>query len=191
MDTIVILDFGSQYTQLIARRVREQHVYCELLPWDSAPERVQALKPKGVILSGGPDSVYAQDAPQAPSYIFESKLPVLGICYGLQAMTRALGGQVAPATAREYGPATVTTLSPNLLLPKDPFPVWMSHGDRIEAMPPGFTALAKSPNSPFAALGDLQRNYFGVQFHPESILTPEGKRLLENFVTIKGGNNGH
>ena len=182
MDTIVILDFGSQYTQLIARRVREQHVYCELLPWDSAPERVQALKPKGVILSGGPDSVYAQDAPQAPSYIFESKLPVLGICYGLQAMTRALGGQVAPATAREYGPATVTTLSPNLLLPKDPFPVWMSHGDRIEAMPPGFTALAKSPNSPFAAIGDLQRNYFGVQFHPEVHHTPAGGEILRRFV---------
>ena len=182
MDTIVILDFGSQYAQLIARRVREQHVYAELLPWNSPPDRVLALKPKGFILSGGPNSVYEEGAPQVPSYVFEGGLPVLGICYGLQSLTHALGGRVAPAAAREYGPATVRTLTPNPLTPPGSFPAWMSHGDRIEAMPPGFLRLAETDNAPFAAIGDLRRGYFGVQFHPEVHHTPGGGEMLRRFV---------
>ena len=182
MDTILILDFGSQYAQLIARRVREQHVYSELLPWDSDPARVLALNPKGFILSGGPNSVYEDGAPQVPPYVFESGLPVLGICYGLQAMTRALGGRVAPAAEREYGPALVRTLTPNPLTPPGSFPAWMSHGDRIEALPPGFVRLAETENAPFAAIGDLRRGYFGVQFHPEVHHTPAGSEMLRRFV---------
>jgi GMP synthase (glutamine-hydrolysing) len=181
-DTIIILDFGSQYSQLIARRVREQQVYSELLPWNADPMRVQALNPKGFILSGGPNSVYEPGAPQAPTYVLESGLPVLGICYGMQALTHALGGRVAPTTEREYGPAQVVTLLPNDLTPPGEFPVWMSHGDRIEALPPGFIRLAESSNSPYAAMGDSERGYFGVQFHPEVHHTPSGPEMLRRFV---------
>src|SRR3990170_562049 len=124
-DTIAILDYGSQYAQLIARRVREAQVYCELFPWDAPPEQVLALEPKGFILSGGPASVYAPGAPQIPSYVLESRLPVLGICYGMQALTHALGGRVTPAGEREYGPATIQALLPNPLLPLGSHPVWM------------------------------------------------------------------
>ena len=135
-DTIAILDFGSQYAQLIARRVREAHVYCELFPWDTPPEQVLALHPKGFILSGGPASVYEPGAPSSPRIVLESRLPVLGICYGMQALTHALGGQVAASARREYGPALVETTQPNLLLSPGTQPVWMSHGDRIETPPP-------------------------------------------------------
>ena len=181
-DTIIILDFGSQYSQLIARRVREQDVYSELLPWDVTPERVQALNPKGFILSGGPYSVYEPGAPQVPDYVLESGSPILGICYGMQALTHILGGQVASSTEREYGPAQVATLIPNDLTPPGEFPVWMSHGDRIEALPEGFTRLAESDNSPFAVMGNLRRNYFGMQFHPEVHHTPAGSEMLRRFV---------
>ncbi len=181
-DTIVILDFGSQYSQLIARRVRENQVYSELLPWNAAPERVQAIKPKGFILSGGPNSIYEPGAPQIPAYVLRSGLPILGICYGMQALTHALGGRVAPSTEKEYGPAQVVTLTPNDLTPPGDFPVWMSHGDRIEALPEGFSRLAESDNSPFAAMGDLERGYFGVQFHPEVHHTPSGSEMLRRFV---------
>mgnify|MGYP000238088182 CR=1 FL=1 len=183
LDSIAALDFGSQYAQLIARRVREAQVYCELFPWDAPPEQVLALEPKGFILSGGPASVYAPGAPQIPSYVLESRLPVLGICYGMQALTHALGGRVTPAGEREYGPATIQTLLPNPLLPLGSHPVWMSHGDRIDAAPPGFLLLASSQNSPIAALADLERGYFGVQFHPEVRHTPGGSALLRRFVT--------
>jgi len=182
MDTIAILDFGSQYAQLIARRIREVHVYSELFPWDSPPETVLGLNPKGFILSGGPASVYAPGAPQIPAYILESGLPVLGICYGMQALTHALGGSVAPSTEREYGLAQLRTLRENPLLPPGEQPVWMSHGDRIEAPPDGFVPLAASPNSPIAAMGDLDRGYFGVQFHPEVAHTPRGTEILRRFV---------
>lgn len=181
-DTIIILDFGSQYSQLIARRVREQQVYSELLPWNVDAERMQALDPQGFILSGGPNSVYEPGAPQVPAYVLESGLPVLGICYGMQALTHALGGRVASSTEREYGPAQVVTLTPNALTPPGEFPVWMSHGDRIEALPPGFIRLAESGNSPFAAMGDPSRGYFGVQFHPEVHHTPSGPEMLRRFV---------
>ena len=182
MDNIAILDFGSQYAQLIARRVREVNVYCELFEWDAAPERVLGLEPKGFILSGGPASVYDPGAPQIPSYILESGLPILGICYGMQALTHALGGKVASSTEREYGLAQLKTSLPNPLLPPRDQRVWMSHGDRIEKLPGGFIPLAETSNSPIAAIGDLDRSYFGVQFHPEVRHTPHGKELLRRFV---------
>ncbi len=182
-DSIAVLDFGSQYSQLIARRVREAHVYCELFPWDAPAEKVRAIKPKGFILSGGPNSVYAPGAPTMLPYLLESGLPVLGICYGMQALTHALGGRVAPAAHREYGPATVETTRENLLLPPGSYPVWMSHGDRIETPPPGFISLARSGNSPVAAIGNLERGYYGVQFHPEVRHTPNGVEILRRFVT--------
>jgi len=181
-DTIVILDFGSQTSQLIARRVREHQVYSELLPWNVVSERVQALRPKGFILSGGPNSVYEPGAPRVPAYVLEAGVPILGICYGMQALTHALGGSVAASTEREYGPATVNPLISNPLLPESEFSVWMSHGDRIETLPDGFIRLAESDNSPFAAMGDLSRGYFGVQFHPEVHHTPFGSEMLRRFV---------
>jgi len=181
-DSIAILDFGSQYSQLIARRVRELQVYCELFPWDAPADQVLAIRPKGFILSGGPASVYEPGAPQIPAYVLESGLPILGICYGMQALAHALGGKVAPAPEREYGPAEITTILPNPLLPEGKQRVWMSHGDRIEALPPGFVALAQSPNSPIAAMGHLPARRFGVQFHPEVHHTPGGKEILRRFV---------
>jgi GMP synthase (glutamine-hydrolysing) len=182
MDSIAVLDFGSQYAQLIARRVREAHVYCELFPWDASPTAVMALQPKGFILSGGPASVYESEAPFIPPYVLESGLPILGICYGMQALTQALGGVVGAASAREYGLAQISTLTPNPLLPLGEHKVWMSHGDRIERLPPGFVPLAKSENSPTAAMGDVQRGYFGLQFHPEVRHTPGGLEMLRCFV---------
>jgi GMP synthase (glutamine-hydrolysing) len=182
MDTIAVLDFGSQYAQLIARRVREIQVYSELFPWDTPAEQVFDRELKGFILSGGPASIYAADAPQIPAYVLQSGLPVLGICYGMQALTHALGGHVAPSAEREYGPARVETVRSNLLLPTGQFNVWMSHGDRIEALPSGFAILAKSSNSPIAAMGDPQRGYFGVQFHPEVRHTPGGTQILRRFA---------
>ncbi len=181
MDSIAILDFGSQYAQLIARRVREAHVYCELFPWDTPVETVLAIKPKGFILSGGPKSVYEPDAPYIQKYIFDSGLPVLGICYGMQALTHALGGQVDASAHREYGFAEIEPLTPDTIL-SALSKVWMSHGDRITRMPDGFVALAKSANSPLAAMGDFRRKYFGVQFHPEVDHTPNGSELLKHFV---------
>jgi len=181
-DAIAILDFGSQYAQLIARRVREAQVYCELFPWDTSSEQVLALRPKGFILSGGPASVYESGAAHIPSYVLASGLPILGICYGMQALTHALGGQVAASSRREYGPAQLETIQPNPLLAAGVQQVWMSHGDRIEAPPPGFRVLARSENSPSAAMGDLQRNYYGVQFHPEVYHTPGGSQILRQFV---------
>jgi len=185
-DSIAILDFGSQYAQLIARRVREAQVYCELFPWDAPAEKVLAIKPKAFILSGGPKSVYEEGAPYIQKYIFDSGLPILGICYGMQALTHALGGQVDSSAQREYGPAEIQPLIPGTML--DVLSqVWMSHGDRITKMPPGFVALAKSGNSPFAAIGDFQRKYFGVQFHPEVNHTPRGAEVLKHFVTDISG----
>ena len=181
-DTIIVLDFGSQYSQLIARRVREAQVYCELLPWNTPAADVLRLQPRGVILSGGPNSVYEPGAPQLPAYLLDAQIPVLGICYGMQALTHALGGRVAPAPAREYGPAQIITTRENPLLPPGAQPVWMSHGDRIDVLPPGFVTLAQSDHSPFAAMGDLQRRWFGVQFHPEVRHTPGGVALLRRCV---------
>ena len=182
MDSIAVIDFGSQYAQLIARRVREAHVYCELFPWNASREKVLSLKPKGFILSGGPASVYDLDAPTIPPYVLESQLPVLGICYGMQALTFALGGRVAASTKREYGPAEIEAIHTSPLLPEGKRLVWMSHGDRIEQSPDGFVTLARSPNSPLAAIGDLNKRYFGVQFHPEVRHTQGGNDILRRFA---------
>ena len=182
MDSIAILDFGSQYSQLIARRVREIQVYSELFAWDTPPEHVQSIQPKGFILSGGPASVYENDAPQVPDYVLKSGRPILGICYGMQALTHALNGNVSPSREREYGSTQINVQVENPLIPNGEQRVWMSHGDRIETLPPGFVILGSSQNSPIAALGDLSRNYFGLQFHPEVRHTPVGKLILSNFV---------
>jgi GMP synthase (glutamine-hydrolysing) len=181
MESIAILDFGSQYAQIIARRVREAQVYCELFPWDTPQEKIMSIQPKGFILSGGPRSVYEEGAPYIQKFILDSGLPILGICYGMQALTHALGGQVDSSAQREYGPAEIQTLIPGTML--DALSkVWMSHGDRITRMPEGFIALAKSDHSPYAAMGDMSRKYFGVQFHPEVHHTPNGAQLLQHFV---------
>jgi GMP synthase (glutamine-hydrolysing) len=182
MDALAVLDFGSQYAQLIARRVREAHVYCELFAWNAPQATVMALNPKGFILSGGPASVYEPEAPHIPTYILDSQLPILGICYGMQALTQALGGLVAASTMREYGLADLETSLPNPLLPDGKRTVWMSHGDRIEQSPEGFVTLARSTNSPRAAIGDIQRGYFGVQFHPEVRHTQGGSEILQRFA---------
>ncbi len=182
MDTIAVLDFGSQYAQLITRRIREAHVYCELFPWNEEPEKVMAVQPRGFIFSGGPASVYEDGAPQVPAYLLESQLPILGICYGLQALARALGGVVAPANKREYGMAEIDTTVSNPLLQKGKRAVWMSHGDRIEHLPDGFSSLAHSANSQYAVIGDPDRRYYGVQFHPEVRHTMGGSEILQRFA---------
>ncbi len=188
-DTLAILDYGSQTSQLIARRVRELHVYCELIPWDAPPERFAALDPRGTILSGGPASVYDPDAPRLPEFVLASGKPVLGICYGMQLLAHALGGRVDPAARREYGQAEITLtdiaspLFASLQLPATNFQlqVWMSHGDHVADLPPTFVPLAITPAS-VAAMGDVERGIYGVQFHPEVQHTPQGRDLLRNFA---------
>ena len=183
-ETIVILDFGSQTSMLIARRVRELNVYCELLPRTAPWEQVKALNPKGFILSGGPASVYAEGAPRTPTYVYESGLPVLGICYGMQLMAHELGGKVLPAQAREFGHAVIHRDEPHSPLfdgLSESIPVWMSHGDRVVEPPPGFRTLASNDTSPVAGMGSDNR-LFGVLFHPEVVHTQDGGRILENFV---------
>ena len=183
-EVIVVLDFGSQYSLLIARRIRECNVYSELLPFDTPWEKIAALKPKGIIMSGGPSSVYETGAPLAPSYIYEGRLPVLGICYGMQAMTYQLGGKVIPSTKREYGHAVLHVSDRHSLLfagLDESLTVWMSHGDSIVEMPPGFTALAHTENTPNAAIGN-DKGMYGIQFHPEVVHTPQGKAILKNFA---------
>jgi len=182
---VAILDFGSQYSQLIARRVREAHVYCEILPYDAPASALDALGPSGFVLSGGPSSVLAPGAPQLPEYVLASGLPVLGICYGMQLLAHNLGGRVAPAARREYGPAQLEITDPSSALfaaIASPVSVWMSHGDRIETLPPGFRSVAETPNSPIAAMADPLRRLFGLQFHPEVIHTHCGAQLLRNFL---------
>ena len=180
--SIAILDFGSQYSQIIARRIREAQVYCELFPWDAPAEQIQSIQPFGYILSGGPASVYEPEAPLLPDYVLESGKPILGICYGMQTLTHALGGKVAPSGQREYGLASIATELANPLIPVGVQDVWMSHGDRIETPPPDFSILSRSANSPVAAIGDLVHKRFGVQFHPEVHHTPGGKEILRRFV---------
>jgi GMP synthase (glutamine-hydrolysing) len=183
-ESIILLDFGSQYSLLIARRVRECNVYCEIVGPDTPWEKVAPLKPRGIILSGGPASVYTPGAPMAPSWVFQSGLPVLGICYGMQLLTQQLGGRVTPGTKQEYGHARLHLSEPGSLLFAGlgaELTVWMSHGDRIEALPPGFTALAHTENSPVAVIGN-GKGIFGLQFHPEVIHTPDGKAILRNFA---------
>lgn len=182
---ILILDFGSQYTQLIARRVRELRVYCEIHPFNLASEAIRRHKPKGIVLSGGPASVYDPGAPFPAADVFELGVPILGICYGMGVIARHFGGRVAATRDREYGPAQLTiTEESNLFagLGGGPLHVWMSHGDRMESLPPGFRILAQSNNSPIAAFADPTGKFFGVQFHPEVAHTPLGKEILANFL---------
>ncbi len=181
MNSIAILDFGSQYAQIIARRVRETQIYCELFPWDAPQEQILSIQPKGFILSGGPRSVYEENAPFIQNFIIESGLPILGICYGMQALTHALGGKVDSSAQREYGHAEIEQIITTPLL-SNISKVWMSHGDKVTQLPVGFEPLARSSNSPYAAMGDLKRNYFGVQFHPEVRHTPNGIELFKHFA---------
>jgi GMP synthase (glutamine-hydrolysing) len=183
-DAIAIVDFGSQYSQLIARRVREHHVYCELVPHDVSSERLRALAPKGFILSGGPASVYAPDAPLLPRSILDSGRPILGICYGMQVLAYQLDGAVRPGDKREYGPAVVRVSKPPAPIFKDlppEFGVWMSHGDVVTSLPPGFVSVATSDNSPAAAMWNRD-GLFGIQFHPEVVHTSFGSELIRNFL---------
>lgn len=181
---IAVIDYGSQYTQLIARRIRELGVYSEVFAFDGDADQINRHEPAGYILSGGPNSVYAPGAPQLPDFVLVADRPVLGICYGMQLLTDALGGRVSAASEREYGPATITHAAQSPLLDglQPELQVWMSHGDRIEALPPGFKSLARSSNSPQAAIGDLERNLYGVQFHPEVQHSAQGSAILSNFV---------
>lgn len=183
-ETIVVLDFGSQYSMLIARRVRECHVYCELVPHDTPWEKIASLNPRGFILSGGPASVYDSGAPLPLPYIYESRLPVMGICYGTQAVAYQLGGQVTRGTKREYG-HTILHISaedcPLFAGLPSSLPVWMSHGDQVIELPPGFKTLAYTENSPFAVIGK-DSSIYGLQFHPEVVHTAHGKTIFQNFV---------
>ena len=189
---ILILDFGAQYTQLIARRVRESGVYCEIHPWDMSDADVRAFGARGIVLSGGPESVTADNCPRAPQAVFESGVPILGICYGMQTMAAQLGGRVQGSDHREFGYAQVTQTAPCRLLDelcdhrdaqgRAVLDVWMSHGDRVEEAPAGFVPVGASPNAPLAAMADEARHYYGVQFHPEVTHTLQGARMLERFV---------
>ncbi len=192
-ERILILDFGSQYTQLIARRVREAKVYCEIFPFNAGLDKVKAFRPKGLILSGGPSSVYDPGAPLIDKAHLDLGIPVLGICYGMQLLTYIQGGQVAKSAKREFGRAELKIdnvaglfngIGSALRTPHSALEtvVWMSHGDRIEKMPDGFSAIAHTDNSPTAAMADEKRKFFGVQFHPEVVHTPQGVQILRNFV---------
>ena len=183
-DTVVVLDFGSQFAQLIARRVRELNVYSELLPHDTPMAELERRGARAVILSGGPSSVYDEGAPTADPALWSGRIPVLGICYGLQLMARDLGGEVVPSQRREYGPATVRLTETDGLFAglSGEQPVWMSHGDSIVRPPEGFHATAQTDSTPFAGLADPERNLYGIQFHPEVVHTPIGRDVLRNFV---------
>jgi GMP synthase (glutamine-hydrolysing) len=191
-DRILILDFGSQVTQLIARRVREHGVYCEIWPFNAEPQRIASFAPKAVILSGGPASVTEGESPRAPQIVFELDVPLLGICYGQQAMCAQLGGEVQGSDHREFGRAFLEVtgnciLFDGLWKPGDREQVWMSHGDRVVRLPPGFRVVGVSDGAPFAVCADDARRYYGVMFHPEVVHTPQGGRLLGNFVRRVAG----
>jgi len=183
-ETIVILDFGSQYTQLIARRIRENKVFCEILPFNQAPEGYRDKNVKGIVLSGGPSSVFDPHAPLCGKEVFELGIPVLGICYGLQLIGKLFGGEVERSKLREYGRATIHIDNGGDLLRgvRDHTVVWMSHGDHLSTLPPGFEVLAHTENIPFAVVGDRRRKIYGLQFHPEVAHTQEGNRILQNFL---------
>jgi GMP synthase (glutamine-hydrolysing) len=195
-DRILILDFGSQVTQLIARRLRENGVYCEVWPFNQAPEeRVKGFAPKGIILSGGPASVTKSDSPRAPEYLYELGLPLLGICYGQQTMVQQLGGKVEGSDHQEFGRAYVKVQKPCAIFegvwsPGASEQVWMSHGDRVTKLPSGFEVVGTSEGAPYAAVADDKRHFYGVQFHPEVMHTPHGTQLLKNFTHLVCGCSG-
>jgi GMP synthase (glutamine-hydrolysing) len=194
-DKILIVDFGSQVTQLIARRVREDGVYSEVVPFQKAAEAIRTMKPKGVILSGGPESVTTDASPRAPQELFDTDLPVFGICYGQQTMAAQLGGEVESGHHSEFGRAEVEVLTESPLFQGvwqvgKKYPVWMSHGDRVTKLPEGFEVLAASENAPFAVVADEGHKFYGVQFHPEVVHTPQGAQLIRNFVRDIAGCKG-
>src|SRR5438876_260348 len=194
-DKILIVDLGSQVTQLIARRVREEKVYCEIVPFQKADEAFRAMRPKGVILSGGPASVLDRDAPLAPPAIYAAGVPILGICYGEQAMAQQLGGKVEGGHHREFGRAEVevtddTPLFEGVWKKGQKYPVWMSHGDRVTKLPPGFRAVGSAPNAPLAVIADDKRRFYATQFHLEVVHTPHGAALIRNFVRKVAGLTG-
>ena len=183
---ILVLDFGSQYTQLIARRIRESKVYCEIHPFNISLEKISALKPEGIVLSGGPASVYQANAPKVARELFDVRVPFLGICYGMGLINLTFGGEAARADHREYGPAELVVDDESDLFhgfaERESTRVWMSHGDKMTGFPDGWKILAHSANSPIAAFADPSRRFFGVQFHPEVAHTPRGREVLDNFV---------
>ncbi len=189
---ILILDFGSQYSQLIARRVREIGVYCEMWAWDVSEEQIREFNPQGIILSGGPESVTVLDSPRAPEYVFNAGVPVLGVCYGMQTMSEQLGGSVLGSNIREFGYAQVEVVKPSPLLTNiedhigdngnATLDVWMSHGDKVATIPEGFETVAQTPSCPHAVMQNLDKQFFGVQFHPEVTHTRQGMRILSHFV---------
>ncbi len=191
-EMILVLDFGSQYTQLIARRIREQHVYSEIKPFDISIEEIKQLQPKGIILSGGPASVYQKNAPLVSRELFDLNIPILGICYGLQLCCHLLGGKVAKANEREYGQAELNILKNDPIFEKinAPTKVWMSHGDRVEQIPEEFEALGETANSPYCVIKHSQKPIYGLQFHPEVAHTEQGKQILRNFVFNIAGCRG-
>ena len=179
---VIVLDFGSQYNQLIARRIRENKVYCEILPYNTSASEIASLSPKGIFLSGGPSSVYGLGAPKCDPEIFNLGIPVLGICYGMQLMSHILGGKVEPALTREYGLANLVSDEAASLFNGEEFPVWMSHGDNVSQAPEGFEVIAHTANLPIAAMADMRRGLYGLQFHPEVVHTPSGKDIIANFL---------
>ncbi|MDB2488506.1 glutamine-hydrolyzing GMP synthase [Alphaproteobacteria bacterium] len=193
MDRILIVDFGSQVTQLIARRVRESGVYCEIVPFNSAEKAFGEMNPKAVILSGGPNSVADIDTPRAPENILSSGLPILGICYGQQTLCAQLGGSVEQSDEREFGRAMLEVKAGSSLfegIDADEIQVWMSHGDRVNNLPEGFSIIGTSENAPYAAIADEARKIYGVQFHPEVVHTPDGAKMLQNFTHKIAGCKG-
>ncbi|WP_370556248.1 glutamine-hydrolyzing GMP synthase [Edwardsiella tarda] len=191
-DRILILDFGSQYTQLLARRVREIGVYCELWAWDVSEAQIRDFNPSGIILSGGPESTTESGSPRAPEYVFQAGVPVLGVCYGMQTMAMQMGGRVESSTEREFGYAKVEITSPSALFDgiqdslsddgKAVLDVWMSHGDKVTAIPADFTTVASTESCPFAIMANEEKRFYGVQFHPEVTHTHQGQRMLQRFV---------
>ena len=188
---ILILDFGSQYTQLIARRVRELQVYSEVRPCTTSPSELDLSKVKGIILSGGPSSVTDNDAPKFDPAWFSVNLPIMGICYGMQLMAHHFGGSLGRGASREYGPSTITVEQGSGIFSSwskgERLAVWMSHGDHVEQVPPGFTIVASSAGAPIAAMESASRKMVALQFHPEVVHTPEGKTMLRNFVCNVAG----
>ncbi|MFP3921873.1 MAG: glutamine-hydrolyzing GMP synthase, partial [Dichotomicrobium sp.] len=194
-ETVLIIDFGSQVTQLIARRVRESGVYSEIVPYTDAADAIARMQPSAIILSGGPASIGDADTPRAAEEVFSAGVPVLGICYGQQTMVAQLGGAVSGAEQREFGRAEITLARPSPLFaglgdPGSRLPVWMSHGDRVDALPEGFEVIAATAHAPFAAIADEQRRLYGVQFHPEVVHTPQGAAMLRNFTHEIAGCKG-
>ena len=188
MDKIIVLDFGGQYCHLIARRIRDLGVYSEILPFDVDLDKLKAIQPKGIILSGGPSSVYEAGSPQLPDSFFkliiEEKIPVLGICYGHHQIIHVLGGKIEAHDSKEYGKTNLEIIEPNLLLDslEEKEVVWMSHGDQVKFLPEGFQVLAKTDTCPIAAYGNDKKKIYGVQFHPEVVHTPKGNQILDNFI---------